>query len=1164
MTTFKRIEQKLQRFIRKYYINEILRGAILFLTISLLYFLITVGVEYFLWLGTTGRTILFWLFVTVQLVLLIRFIGIPLARLIKLFGGIDFRDASYMIGTHFPEVSDKLTNVLQLHKNGGDDELTWASIEQKSKELEPIPFSLAIDFKGNIKYVPYLAIPIVAMVIIAVTGNYDMITSGATRVADYKTEYIPPAPFTYDIDVQDLQTLALKDHTITVRVLGNKIPESASIVMGDKSYYLIKTGPDTFSYTFKQPVKNTPFYILANQVRSMPYELKVIQVPTLQRLQLSLDYPGHTGKKDEIIESTGSVMVPQGTRINWKVTSKWTDEILWRSKDQDVLMESLSGGEFAFAKAVSNPFSYQIITSNKYVKDYESLSFKVAMIEDEYPEINVQSKQDSINDQWWYYKGVVADDYGVKKVDLVYYNQDLPNDKKRLKIKDINASYDTFFYSFPGDLDLEEGVAYNYYFEVTDNDAVNNFKSTSSSVYGYKKLSSVALKEQQLKKQKASLNAIEEQIKSQEQQQKELDRLAQEQVEKKERGFNDKKKLEKALDEQLQQEQKMREDLRNLSKQLDLDDKKDDPTKKSLKERLEQTANELKKNEELLKELQEYQEKMPKKELKQKLDKAQKSSKQQKRSLKQLLELTKRFYVKRKYEQLGEELEKLAEKQQQQSEKQDADNNLQDQERLNEEFKKWQEELKELDKENEDLKKPMDLNMDPQDTQEIQNEQQSASDALSKKNNSAAKSSQKKAAQKMRQKAQQMKSSMSMAAKNQIKEDATMIRQILDNLVIFSLEQESVLQGFKNLNKSDPNYGKRLKVQKDLERAFRHVDDSLFAVSLRNPKVGMNINKEVTDVYYYIEKALVHFSEFEISQGVISQNFILKGANQLAVMLSDSLDAINNPEPMPGEGQGSGDGFQLPDIIKKQESLMKGQKPGGEKSGGDKGSKGQEGSSGSSGQQGSSGEQGESGQQGQQGSQGSNGGHSGNGESGEGADGTSGNKGGSGEGEGSGDGDGSGGSSGSRNKEGSARPSYRESEEESKRVYEIYKQQMELRNQLEDMIRREGLDQKVQEITDRMKSVERKLLDTGFSRDVQNQMQKIMHDLLKLQDASLQQGKEEERESTSNQKRYQNTIKSTIPDASKYFDNKEILNRQVLPLQTDYRQRVKEYFKNND
>jgi hypothetical protein len=361
----------------------------------------------------------------------------------------------------------------------------------------------------------------------------------------------------------------------------------------------------------------------------------------------------------------------------------------------------------------------------------------------------------------------------------------------------------------------------------------------------------------------------------------------------------------------------------------------------------------------------------------------------------------------------------------------------------------------------------------------------------------------------------------------------------------------------KQMNRLSPNLGKKLKAQKDLELAFEHVDDSLFALATRNPKIGQEINKEVTEIYYYLEKSLGQIAEFEMREGQGSQQFVFKGANTLAEMLSNSLDAMNDAMPKPGMGESKdgGPGFQLPNIIKKQESLSKsgeGEKPGGEGKDGKKGEKGASGESGASGQSGKNGKSGEGGESGKSGESGQGG------QSGEG-----------GEGEGNGGENGKAGKNGSGNADGNAgeegeKQSYKESEEESKRIYEIYKQQRELRNELEDMIRREGLEEKVGDITDKMKAVERQLLDQGFNREVQQRMMEIQHDLLKLKDAGLEQDEENKREARTNLRDFNNNTKAQIPDASKYFNNKEILNRQVLPLQPQYRNKVKDYFKAND
>ncbi|PTM11874.1 MAG: hypothetical protein DA407_00420, partial [Bacteroidetes bacterium] len=62
MNNFEAIQQKLEAFIKKYYTNELIRGVILFAAIGLLYFLLTLFIEYVLWLNPTARTVLFWLF----------------------------------------------------------------------------------------------------------------------------------------------------------------------------------------------------------------------------------------------------------------------------------------------------------------------------------------------------------------------------------------------------------------------------------------------------------------------------------------------------------------------------------------------------------------------------------------------------------------------------------------------------------------------------------------------------------------------------------------------------------------------------------------------------------------------------------------------------------------------------------------------------------------------------------------------------------------------------------------------------------------------------------------------------------------------------------------------------------------------------------------------
>ena len=54
------------------------------------------------------------------------------------------------------------------------------------------------------------------------------------------------------------------------------------------------------------------------------------------------------------------------------------------------------------------------------------------------------------------------------------------------------------------------------------------------------------------------------------------------------------------------------------------------------------------------------------------------------------------------------------------------------------------------------------------------------------------------------------------------------------------------------------------------------------------------------------------------------------------------------------------------------------------------------------------------------------------------------------------------------------------------------------------------------------------------------------------------------RESKTNFNEFQNTSTLSPEEIKNYFNTVEILNRSALPLRQEYKQKVKEYFKNNN
>ncbi|GGX19741.1 DUF4175 family protein [Aquimarina muelleri] len=1117
MENFQFIKNKLEEFIKRYYVNELIKGIILFFAIGVLYFLLTLLIENFLWLSKIGRTILFWLFIIVELTLFIKLILVPIAKLFRLAKGIDYEKASNIIGNHFPEVNDKLLNLLQLSKSTTSSSLLLAGIEQKSSQLKPIPFKLAINLRKNSKYLKYAAIPLVLFLILFVFNKTSWISDSYNRVVNYEVAYEPPAPFKFFITNSTLNVFENTDFVLKIKTTGDVIPDNATIKYNNEVYFLKNTGPGEFEYTFVQLKKPLEFIISANNINSIPYNLSVVPIPALLNFEMKLDYPTYTKKTDEILKSSGNATIPEGTKVSWVVYTRNTDVVEFKTKDSVISMKK-NETNFLYEKNIYTNWDYEITTSNKNVKNYENLSFNLNVIKDQYPELNLKSEKDSIDNQTLYFYGKISDDYGLTKLRMVYYDSDKTEDVKFKNIEINKTEFDEFIYAFPAEIDLVDGVNYEFYFEVFDNDIIHNYKSTKSPIFNFKQLTKNEKEKLLLQKQNDAISGLNKSLNKFKEQEEELKSLSKIQKEKKRLDFNDKKKLEDFLNRQKQQEKMMQDFSKKLKENLEQFDKKEEeePFKDALKERLERNEEKLKKNEKLLEEIERLSEKIQKEELTKKLEELGKENKNLKKNLEQLLELTKRYYVAEKHEKLVKELEDLSKKQEELSDKNEEENTKEKQDELNKEFEDFQKEIEKLRKENEDLKKPMSLDQKKEDESEIKKEQEKASENLKKENKSEAKKNQKSAAQKMKQMSKGMKMQMEMSGAEQQQEDMEMLRQILDNLVDFSITQEDLMKDFKGIDMNNPSYSSKLKKQSVLRENFIHLDDSLYTLALRTPQITELVTKKLTDIEFNIDKSLERLAENQIIQGSANQQYTITGSNDLAYLLSRTLDQMQSSMSASGsKGKSGSNEMQLPDIIKKQEELNEQMKEGskkGEKQGNKEGEK-------------NSGEGKEGDQKGNK-KNGKQKGGEGNNEEGE---------------------------------------SEQQKEDLNGQLYEIYKEQQQLRNALQDKINKEGKGNSAGSgLLKKMEQVEQELLEKGFNKQTLGKMLDLKHELLKLEDATLEQGEEEKRESKSNELQFSNQNILQLDKAKQYFNTTEILNRQVLPLRQNHKQRVQRYFKKDN
>ena len=119
----------------------------------------------------------------------------PLLKLLQLGKIISHKEASEIIGVHFPEIQDKLLNTLQLQEQTHADssDLLLASIEKRTEELRPIPFANAIDFRANLIYLKYASLPVLVVVGV-LFWSPGAIKGPAERIIQHRSAFEAPSP----------------------------------------------------------------------------------------------------------------------------------------------------------------------------------------------------------------------------------------------------------------------------------------------------------------------------------------------------------------------------------------------------------------------------------------------------------------------------------------------------------------------------------------------------------------------------------------------------------------------------------------------------------------------------------------------------------------------------------------------------------------------------------------------------------------------------------------------------------------------------------------------------------------------------------------------------------------------------------------------------------
>lgn len=876
---------KIERFIRKFYLNRLIQGALIGLVLIIALFLIINGIEYFSWLPQKGRLVLLLLFILGTLFVAIFHFAIPVANLIRFRKKMSDEQASVIIGKFFPEISDKLLNTIQLsneYSQNADNELLAATIEQRTEHLKPINFSDAVNLKENYKYLKIFGI---AFVVLAATLIFlpDFSKKPAQRIFNYSRDFEKPLPFNVELSATNLEASQGKDIEFSIHVTGERIPDAFYIKSNTGIRMMNQLNTNDFRFIFNNIYQNEEFYVEGGDYRSQMINLTVRPNPTMLYYEAKLTFPKYIHRKNETLNGKTRIIVPQGTDVEFAFHTRDVEAIFINDSI------SIDNSIYRFTAIKSTKFT---VSLNNEWNSTDPIVFTVDVIPDAYPDIQVQNFHEDFAKQT-YYSGLIADDYGFTKL-LYHFEVDgKPNQSfvKNISIDKKNTRA-SFYYSIDTDtLTLYRGDEVKAYFEIFDNDGINGPKSKRSEVFYLvlpttEQLDSIADNtENQILE---NLNQRSDELQNL---RKDIEDMLRDLMSKKDLDWSDKEKMKELMEKQkeIQEEwNKMQEEQKELSdfiKENELSSEELIKKQEEINKLFEEVIpDEMKK---LMEEIEQLLSEMPRERMQDIMKDLKKNNEALQQMMDRNLSLLEQLKVEKDLNQLMDEMQKLADELMNNTDSISAQN-------AENQFNKMEQKLDSIIEKNQGLNDPFDINKDEESFDEIQEDLEKAEESEDADDQENAQRQKQKAGKKMKEMAENMNSIMMGGGMDQLAEDAHLVRILLENVVRSSHAEEALMQEISVMKKDDPTVSQKISRQKEISENFVMVEDSLRKMANRQTSVKNFVFNELQVIDQQLESAMQDVLELRFGSATQKQQNAMMSMNNLALMLSESLNEMES------------------------------------------------------------------------------------------------------------------------------------------------------------------------------------------------------------------------------------------------------------------------------
>lgn len=909
---YKQFVDKLNAYIQKFYFYQLIRGGILFFLLLLLYYSFIALLEYFNYFDPRIKLIILVVTVFITLVIFLYFVIVPVIKLLGLGKRLSYYDVSAKLSVVFPEVKDKLINIIELEKDSSllySDDLKNASIGQKIDELKVYKFSDSIRF-SDLKKILLAFCGVLLVLVLSFIRFPDFYRDSSVRLIHYKQKFERPAPYTFSLEGLKNKIISGESVELKLHCVGKELPDMMYVNLSGNNFLMNRKG-DYYFYTIENLNSSLSVYFTDKKYISELYKINVISKPFVSSFEVEIQPPAYTNLPAEKVQNVGDLKVVTGTILKWNFKASDTDSLFLVFSDSTKIPAQRMNNLFQVHKMVNADIIYKVLAKNMFIKDENNLVYNIHTISDLYPEIKVVQIQDSIDFKIRHFKGNIVDDYGFHQLGLTVSGGE--NDTTFMVPFVPFMLNQDFFYSFNFESVRSLGKSFKYYFTVYDNDFINHFKKSISETFtfSFPDYQEILAKENSdqtsldllFKKSNRLTDEIKQEFKNLKMKQINSELSEWDKFQSVKNIMNKKSELENVLDQIQQQNRDAGNFLKSFSEE------KTDILKK------QQQIDELLKDvftDELKKLFEEFNE-LAKQFDSKKFDQLSKGMDNRlddlSKQLEKNLQLLKKMKVEQKVQRVIDGLKKLALSEKEISEKIDKKGDLdkvgtveKDNQALVEDL------LRDYDgavQMNKDLEKPVKLFDFSNEFSGIKANYSKVLENIEKNNKRKTISEVQNNAKSLDQLAFAMQQMMSSVNMKQNQENVEVLKQILNNLITVSFDQENLLKKYNTVDFNNPLINELKIKQKDVSGQVVFVKDSLYSLAKRTPAVGSVVNKELLNLENSTNAAFDNLESGNLGGARMYQQYGITAANNLALFLSEALESIKEQEKnsQPGAGE---------------------------------------------------------------------------------------------------------------------------------------------------------------------------------------------------------------------------------------------------------------------